>query len=125
MHKLDAQPNPTFWRLFVALCALIGVFFVVTATPQAASGTQAEQAEQTVGEDPCEQPCPGEDDDGDCLDECYACGCCASIAPAVFSSFQAPPSMTSTPRGDLPGMCTSGCGGISMSLFKPPRYISA
>lgn len=123
MRKLDAQLNPTFWRLFVALCALIGVFFMATATPQVATGAEAEQ---TVEEDPCEQPCPGEDDEEEgCLDACYSCACCASVAPAVFSSFQSPPSMISTARGDLPGMCTSGCGGISMSLFKPPRRFSA
>lgn len=123
MHKLDAQLTPTFWRLFVALCALIGVFFMATATPQAAPGAEAEQ---TVEDDPCTDPCSGETDDEEgCLDACYSCVCCASIAPAVFSSFQSPSSLISTPRGDLPGMCSSGCGGISMSLFKPPRETNA
>lgn len=86
-----------------------------------ADDAKEELAEQRV--DGCDGPCPGEDEDGHCADDCAFCTCCGAPAPATLATVPVlpdlPPDVVERPTSLDPPM--SRARGIPLGIFKPPR----
>lgn len=115
-------------RLFTMLALVIVGTFVSASTPAAfavpvetPTDVQVDQQVQADA-DPCEEPCPGESDDGECPDDCQSCGCCSVVVSAALSCTSvAPAAAKIDPRGDLPILSSADPPGVILRIFKPPQ----
>lgn len=109
-------------RRFVLAASLLAGLAGGFVPPADGGSTEAPELEQTQMHDVgCEQPCPGDDAEGNCPPGCDDCGCCPGMAPGEAAV--ARPLVRAAPATVVPLLPAPAAAptGLSPDVWRPPR----
>ena len=116
-----------FFAILVLLLAVLGAHLALAGDDCGSAGLDpSATAQQTSPDDGCDEPCPGEDEDGSCSPDCEDCGCCLVLtagSAVLGSSLDATLAWTTAD----PELWAFGVGlpaqGPRSRIFHPPRRV--